>query len=129
MTERNLNLDVYKEALLSKAAECRNDLEGARKEISIETTAEAMEHGSRAAERELAVERMETFYRLLLQVESALSRIERGTFGICLKCEDEAGQKRLDALPWAVLCLQCQEAAELVRESAGARRYDVRRAA
>src|SRR6185437_1220884 len=118
MSTRNLNVDLYKAALLAKAAECKNDLEGARKDISIETTAETREHGVRAAEGEVAVETMETAYRQLRQVESALSRISRGKYGICLKCEDDVGQKRLDALPWAIFCVQCQEHAERLREGA-----------
>jgi DnaK suppressor protein len=122
MSTRNLNVDLYKAALLARAEECRNDLEGARKDISIETAPELMEHGVRAAEREVAVERMETAYRQLRQVESALSRIARGNYGICLKCEDDVGQKRLDALPWAIFCVQCQENVERLREGARALR-------
>lgn len=118
----NLNLDVYKAALLKRAAECRNDLEDVRKDVAIENTAEVMEQGIRAADREVAMERMETAYRQLRQVESALSRMERDEYGICLKCEDDIGQKRLDALPWAVLCVACQETAERLRGSGAALR-------
>jgi len=118
----NLNLDLYKAALLKRAAECRNDLEDVRKDIAIENTAEVMEQGIRAADREVAMERMETAYRQLRQVESALSRMERDEYGICLKCEDDIGQKRLDALPWAVLCVACQETAERLRGSGAALR-------
>ena len=118
----NLNLDLYKAALVKRAAECKNDLEDVRKDIAIENTAEVMEQGIRAADREVAMERMETAYRQLRQVESALSRMERDEYGICLKCEDDIGQKRLDALPWAVLCVECQEAAERLRGSSAALR-------
>jgi DnaK suppressor protein len=118
----NLNLDLYKAALLKRAAECRNDLEDVRKDVAIENTAEVMEQGIRAADREVAMERMETAYRQLRQVESALSRMERDEYGICLKCEDDIGQKRLDALPWAVLCVACQETAERLRGSGAALR-------
>lgn len=122
MSAQTLRLDLYKAALLAKATECKNELQGARKDISIESTAEAMEHQIRAAEREVAVERMETAYRQLRQVESALSRIAQGKYGICLKCEDDIGQKRLDALPWALFCVQCQENIERMHEGARALR-------
>jgi len=42
----------------------------------------------------------------------ALSRIENGTFGACLHCEQEVSQKRLTAVPWVPFCLACQEAAD-----------------
>jgi DnaK suppressor protein len=32
-----------------------------------------------------------------------------GTYGICLCCEDPISVKRLQAVPWAELCLGCQE--------------------
>ena len=122
MSTRNLNVDLYKAALQAKAAEYRNDLEGARKDISIETTPEPMEHGVRAAEREAAVERMKIADRQLRRVEAALLRIARDEYGVCVKCEDDIGQKRLDALPWAILCVECQQNAERLREGGRALR-------
>ncbi len=50
--------------------------------------------------------------RMLLMVAEALDRIERGEFGICPSCEEEIGSKRLHAIPWARLCLRCQEEVE-----------------
>lgn len=42
----------------------------------------------------------------------ALTRMEVGTFGRCLECGGEIGAKRLHAVPWAGLCVQCQEQIE-----------------
>jgi len=50
-------------------------------------------------------------HRLQL-VEDALKRIDQGTFGTCQDCEKAIEEKRLRAIPWARLCLKCQEAAE-----------------
>jgi DnaK suppressor protein len=51
--------------------------------------------------------------RLTLQlVEEALQRIQQGTFGECLSCQEEIQQKRLDAVPWARHCRACQEKLE-----------------
>jgi DnaK suppressor protein len=122
MSIRNLNVNLYKAALLEKAAEYRKDLEDARTEISIEAAPEPMEHGVRSSEREAAIERMKIADRQLRRVEAALSRIERDEYGICVKCEDYIGNKRLDALPWAILCVQCQEDAERLREGGRALR-------
>ncbi len=48
--------------------------------------------------------------RLTLQlVEEALRRIQQETFGECLLCHEEIQQKRLDAVPWARHCRECQE--------------------
>ena len=45
-------------------------------------------------------------------VDEALVRIEKRRFGVCASCEEEMNAKRLEAVPWARLCLSCQEKQE-----------------
>jgi len=47
--------------------------------------------------------------KLLAQVNEALARFERGTYGICQQCRQEIDPARLEALPYANLCLRCQQ--------------------
>src|SRR5215467_10365516 len=47
--------------------------------------------------------------KLLREISDALHRIEPGTYGICLECEEPISTKRLDAVPWARYCVTCQE--------------------
>jgi RNA polymerase-binding transcription factor len=49
---------------------------------------------------------------LLQQVDDALSRIQDRRFGVCLSCQEEMNQKRLEAVPWARHCVACQEKQE-----------------
>jgi DnaK suppressor protein len=48
----------------------------------------------------------------LFQIDAALKRIEARDFGACQMCQKEIGKKRLNALPWTPLCIECQEKAE-----------------
>ena len=48
----------------------------------------------------------------LRKVELALQRISSGDFGICAVCEGLIGFKRLQAIPWASNCIECQEQSE-----------------
>jgi len=41
-------------------------------------------------------------------VEAALARFEAGTFGTCLRCGKPIAPARLEALPWAAHCIECQ---------------------
>jgi DnaK suppressor protein len=41
------------------------------------------------------------------QVEEALQRLEKGTFGICVECRAAIDPERLDAVPYAKLCIGC----------------------
>ena len=47
--------------------------------------------------------------KLLREITAALLRIEQGSYGICLECEEPISPKRLDAVPWARYCVKCQE--------------------
>lgn len=49
---------------------------------------------------------------VLSQIDLALKRIEDGTYGICAGCGREIGAERLDAYPWASLCIDCKREAE-----------------
>lgn len=51
--------------------------------------------------------------RFTLQlIEEALGRIKDGEYGLCVHCHEDMQQKRLEAVPWARHCLDCQEKQE-----------------
>lgn len=50
--------------------------------------------------------------RLLRQVRQALQRIEAGEYGACQNCDEPIAFARLQAQPFARLCIDCQSAAE-----------------
>ncbi|MGP0075735.1 MAG: TraR/DksA family transcriptional regulator [Bryobacteraceae bacterium] len=70
-----------------------------------------------ATERDLAIRNVDRESNLLRDVKDALRRIQEGSFGTCLECELAIGPKRLAVVPWAALCIKCQEAAEQGREN------------
>jgi DnaK suppressor protein len=43
---------------------------------------------------------------MLADVERALAKVEEGTYGTCDACGGPVGEGRLEALPWAVLCVE-----------------------
>jgi DnaK suppressor protein len=51
--------------------------------------------------------------KLLRKIDSALSRIDEGTYGYCEETGDEIGLRRLEARPVATLCVEAQERREL----------------
>ena len=61
-------------------------------------------------EKDLAIG--ESVQILLHKVISALEKIERGTYGICDACERPIKKARLTALPFATLCVNCQDRLE-----------------
>jgi DnaK suppressor protein len=49
---------------------------------------------------------------ILRLVEEALRRIDAGDYGVCVNCEEEIQDKRLEAVPWARHCIKCQDLQE-----------------
>jgi DnaK suppressor protein len=57
--------------------------------------------------KDLAVVTLERERRELAEVEAALARIKSGDYGFCEVCETPIRDARLQALPWARLCIRC----------------------
>jgi DnaK suppressor protein len=49
---------------------------------------------------------------VLAQIDAALKRIDQGTYGTCARCGREIAVERLEAYPWASLCIDCKREAE-----------------
>jgi DnaK suppressor protein len=50
--------------------------------------------------------------RLLADIDAALARIENGTYGTCVNCSAQIPPERLEAMPWATLCIECKRKEE-----------------
>jgi RNA polymerase-binding protein DksA len=45
-------------------------------------------------------------------IDSALTRIQQGKYGLCVKCGKRIPQDRLEAIPYALMCIDCKTAEE-----------------
>ena len=104
-------LNKFQAILNTKHAELARAL-GRRDGIAIERTADTLDEIQLAAERELTTQGLERESKLLRNVRAALGRIVDGAYGTCLQCDEEISKKRLQAVPWAALCIACQEHAD-----------------
>ncbi len=120
MTKNEMN--KFKKILEAKQDELERIVRN-RDAIAIEKSADALDEVQHASERELAIRNLDRESNLLRNVRSALRRIEDGSFGTCLHCEEEISPKRLAAVPWAPYCIQCQEQADR-RQSEGEETFD-----
>ena len=104
-------LNKYKAMLEARMSELSAGLRN-REDIAIEKTPDALDEVQLAGERELAIRNLDRDSNMLRLVRSALARIEDGSYGVCMHCEEDIKLKRLDAVPWAKYCIRCQEAAD-----------------
>jgi DnaK suppressor protein len=59
-------------------------------------------------DRELDYTLEENSEHVLAEIDAALKRIAEGTYGTCTNCDRPIAVERLEALPWATLCIDCQ---------------------
>ncbi|MGD0126850.1 MAG: TraR/DksA C4-type zinc finger protein [Terriglobia bacterium] len=85
--------------------------------IAVERVPDSMDEFSLEVQRSMAVDALNRKAALLRQVTEAPERIARGKYGVCLECEQGISPKRLAALPWAPLSLECQQTAEATLRS------------
>jgi len=104
-------IENVREVLERKRAELVRILQ-MRDGIEIEKSADQMDEIQYALERDLAIRNVDRDSKLLRRVNAALRRIQDGSFGACVECESQIGAKRLAALPWALRCIQCENAAD-----------------
>ncbi len=79
----------------------------------------AMDVGDQALadlERELGISLMEMRNRKRQLIDEALTRLNEGMYGICAECGIEISERRLDAVPFAKLCVECQSREELLEK-------------
>ena len=104
-------LRVFQQVLQRKQSELAQALRN-RDDIAIEKSADQMDEIQYASERDLAMRNVNRGSTLHRQVKAALQRIQDDSFGTCIDCDLAISPKRLAAVPWALRCIRCQEAAD-----------------
>ena len=117
------DLRVFKAALEAMRARLRGDVTTMAEAALRKTRSEASgdlssmpihmaDIGSDAWEQEFTLSLMATEEETLDLVEQALGRIRSRTYGVCEECEGVIAKKRLEAIPFAPLCIRCAEKME-----------------
>src|SRR6476646_2848411 len=101
-------LHEKKTALLAELAKTKH----AEEETTEESTQDIADRAVSSYTREFLYSLNDTARNTMQQIDQALSRIEDGTYGLCLNCGSPMNEKRLTAIPWSRHCLECQELAE-----------------
>lgn len=114
---KKADMRVYKERLLGLRARLRGDVSSMaeaalRKSGNEGSEASSMpihmaELGSDNYEQEFTLSLLATEEDTLGMIESALERVENGTYGTCLECGGPIPKTRLNAIPHAPLCVKC----------------------
>jgi DnaK suppressor protein len=104
--------DKVRKRLVQKRDELLQDLVKNR-EVSDETVDESAQdmadRATSAYTKEFAYSLSENDRKTLVLIDEALARLDAGTYGTCIHCSAPVQEKRIEAVPWARHCLDCQE--------------------
>jgi len=84
----------------------------AGQESADDGTEDIVDRANNAYNRELMFSLSDNERATLLQIENALGRMDEGSYGRCANCGQSIAVQRLEAVPWARFCIDCQELAE-----------------
>ncbi len=101
-------LHEKKHGLTAELAKTRD----AEEETTDEATQDIADKAVSSYTREFLYSLTDAERNTLLQIDQALTRIDEGAFGFCQNCGAPMSEKRLNAVPWAPHCVDCQELAE-----------------
>jgi len=82
-------------------------------EITVENTEDEGDLAIISHARELSYNLQESDLARLRSIEEAMEALDRGQYGECIRCDDDINEKRLEIVPWATMCIRCQEEAEM----------------
>jgi len=106
--------EVLSRMLMDRQAEIRNKLRSLREAFPTESSdvKDAEEQSMEDFVRGMDYALMEMESATLRRIDEAIVRLDGGTYGLCSDCGDKISEARLEALPFALTCRDCQEQEE-----------------
>ena len=108
-------VDVYKKKILVRRDEIVIKLSALGKDsrdVETDIAQDTADKAESSYTKEFLLSLSDAERDQLFQIDAALKRIDAKDFGACQMCQKEIGKKRLNALPWTPLCIECQEKTE-----------------
>ncbi len=107
--------ELFRKRLLAKQEELlrlvsKSEQDG--RQADEEATQDIADKAANSYTKEFLFHQSDDNRRLLQLVTEALERLKNGSYGLCVACHEEVQVKRLEAVPWARHCIECQEKQE-----------------
>jgi len=117
------DLGVYKKLLQKRKAEVLDAIDHASEETMKKSQKDASgdisgytyhmaDVATDTYDREFSLSLVSSERKILFELGTALKKIEDGSYGICEDCQSPIARSRLKAIPYARLCVKCQEKRE-----------------
>lgn len=108
--------EYYKKRLVAQQEELlrvvtKSERDG--READEEATQDIADKAANSYTKEFLFHQSDENRRVLQMVDEALERLKKNIYGLCVACQKEVQAKRLEAVPWARHCIECQEKQDL----------------
>ncbi|TDQ66559.1 TraR/DksA family transcriptional regulator [Maritalea mobilis] len=101
------DIEIYKQRLLDRQKELDVRLHNIEDQLDDEPNPDTSERAVEREDDEMLEGLGNAGKAELEQIEHALTRIENGTFGVCVECGDDISDERLSVIPYATKCKNC----------------------
>ena len=108
-------LERYRKQLVAKEQEIRHMIERSEqdgREADVESTQDSGDRAASSYNKEFLFHQSNDNRLILQLIHEALRRTDDGSYGLCVECHEDVQSKRLNAVPWACHCIECQEKQE-----------------
>jgi DnaK suppressor protein len=115
MSLKETKVEKFRQRLLAKRKELLTGVRGSNVknlESGGDEIQDIADQASSAYTKEFLLSIGDAERRMLKQVDEALLKIREDTYGLCESCGESISERRLEALPFARLCIACQEEEE-----------------
>jgi DnaK suppressor protein len=111
-SEALMDDQIFKDALLKKRTEILGTGGIKPLQASMENNSRQGDMADQASgnnEVHIQLKLKQTDAKILQAIEEALSRIDKGAYGVCRDCGEPIAAARLKAIPWTRVCITCKE--------------------
>jgi len=107
-------IEHFRQLLETRIAELEAVSAAAQRETRVDVAkhADPADQAASEYERQAIIHKAAATQQTVRTLKQALERLRQGTFGECAECCADIEVKRLEAIPWARYCVNCQEARE-----------------
>jgi RNA polymerase-binding transcription factor DksA len=102
-----MDSDVIRTELNTRQAELEKRLRAVEADLSKPLSADAEERATQLENDEVLQELQTDTLRELRTIRAALTRLDNGLYGYCVRCGDPISEERLSALPYTPFCIRC----------------------
>jgi len=100
--------DIVKES----KSEIRKYVSGEKKQL-VETVLDDGDLSVVDLAEDINLRQLSSHREMLLKIDTAIRKLNEGTYGVCDECGDEISEERLRIMPFAIFCRDCQEEREM----------------